>query len=295
MSNDDLNRPITTLWIATALAGCGGIAAVAWPRVEALDQPLKVVAYAIALVYWLKISGDHPKGSTMRTAWLLLAWSSALSIVRHGFESARYLTDSLATSSFVDVPIVLALVLLIGGLFAIWVGFAGIGLGVHFRASDLVWITVMCVLAFVPYFLSWHSRAYALVRPVLSLSPVLLAVPALVALLLHRIEQEMAGGQLATSLRLIVAFLVMRLIALTANAPALASFTTPAVITGVAGWTSIWFFTLAAAYRWRLTLAVRDLTSRYRADPDTELAGLMLLAESRQYTIENKLTEVKIN
>ena len=61
------------LWFATAAATALGIAAVGWPRMVMLDQPLKVVAYAVALVYWLRISGDHPKGSTMRTAWLLLA------------------------------------------------------------------------------------------------------------------------------------------------------------------------------------------------------------------------------
>jgi hypothetical protein len=278
------DRLMKALWAATALAGCLGIASVAWHGVNVLDQLLKVVAYAIALVYWLKISGDHPKGSTMRTAWLLLAWSSGISIVRHAFEWAVYFTNwPLSIRSFVQFPTMIALALLIGGLFAIWFGFAAIGLGVRFRRSDPIWIAVMAILAFVPYLFSWRAvPGYSVIHPLVSLSPLLLAVPVLIALLLHRIEQEMGGGQLATSLRLIVASLLMRLVALTMNSPALASFKVSQVIVGVSAWTSIWFFTLAAAYRWRLTLSIRELTSRYQTDPETELAGLVLLAENQQ-------------
>jgi hypothetical protein len=272
------------LWFATAAATALGIAAVGWPRMVMLDQPLKVVAYAVALVYWLRISGDHPKGSTMRTAWLLLAWSSAISIVRHSFESVDYFTNSRLTfSNFVQIPIVLALILLTAALFAIWFGFAAIGLGSRFKSSDLVWIGILAILAFVPYLFSWRAQSsYALIRPILSLSPLLLTIPALLALLLHRIEQEMGGGQLATSLRLIVTFLLSRLIALAVNSPALSSFVTSRVIVNATAWASIWFFTLAAAYRWRLTLSIRELTSRYETDPEAELAGLVFLAETQQ-------------
>ena len=279
-----MNRQLKILWMATAAAGALGIASVAWPGLSVFDQPLKVLAYAIALVYWLKISADHPPGSIMRTAWLLLAWSSAVSIVRHGFQSIVYFTHwPLTITSFSGIPIVLALFLLIGGLLAIWFGFAAIGLGVRFKFSDLIWIAAMAAFAFVPYLFSWRAHSsYALIRPIISLSPLLLAVPALLGLLLHRIEQDMAGGQLATSLRLIVAFLVLRLIALTVNAPALAPFTTSQLTVAASSWTSIWFFTLAAAYRWRLTLSIRELSSRYQADPESELAGLVLLAENQQ-------------
>lgn len=279
-----MNRQLKILWTATAAAGALGVASVAWPAVEVLDQPLKVLAYAIALGYWVKIAGDHPKGSTMRTAWLLLAWSSGVSIVRHAFYSIIYFTHwPLSVTSFGQIPIVVALILLIGGLLAIWFGFAAIGLGMRFKSSDVVWIAVMAVLAFVPYLFSWRAEtSYAVIRPIISLSPLLLAVPALLGLLLHRIEQEMAGGQLATSLRLIVSFLMLRLIALTVNSPALASFTISQVIVALSGWTSIWFFTLAAAYRWSLTISIRELSSRYQANPENELAGLVLLAETQR-------------
>ena len=184
-----------------------------------------------------------------------------MSIVRHGFESARVLYELAPQHQQLRANSdVLALVLLIGGLFAIWFGFAAIGLGIRFRTSDLIWIAVMAILAFVPYLLSWRAvDAYALIRQLLSLSPVLLAVPALIALLLHRIEQEMARRPACDF------------------APAGCGFSGDAIdradrqFAGVAhpsqisaghrrgaGWTSIWFFTLAAAYRWRLTLSVRE-------------------------------------
>ena len=281
-----LNKPVTFLWIAAALAGCLGAAAVVWSPLGGLNHPLKLIAYTVGLIYWLKISSDHPKGSTMRAAWLLLAWSSAISIVRHAFEGMIYYSNwPLTISSFRQIPTVLALVLLTAGLFAIWFGFAAIGLGIRFRVSDLVWIAA--ILAFVPYLFSWRENmvdarsSYAFIRDLQSLSPVLLAAPALIALLLHRIEQEMAGGQLATSLRLVVAFLVLRLVAMLINiSPSLAKLPALQMIGGAAGWIAIWLFTLAAAYRWRLTLSARELSRRYQANPRTELAGLSQMLQT---------------
>jgi hypothetical protein len=280
-----MSRQIKLLWAATALAGFVGSGAFFWPKLEVLDQPFKLAAYAVALIYWLKIAADHPKGSTMRTAWLLLAWSSAISIVRHAYEWVIYFTNMpLNIGSLKQIPTVVALVLLTAGLFAIWFGFAAIGLGIRFRTSDLVWVAATAVLAYLPYLFSWGAdSSYALIRPLQSLSPMLLAVPALIALLLHRIEQEMAGGQLAAFLRLTVAFLVLRLIRLILISPSMAQRPTAMLIGTATGWFSIWLFTLAAAYRWRFTLSVRELTRRYQADPQAELAGLsqMLQPETR--------------
>jgi hypothetical protein len=292
LESNALKKPVTVLWEAAALAGCLGAAAEVWPRLQVLNHPLKLVAYAVALVYWMKISSDHPKGSTMRAAWLLLGWSSFISIVRHAFEWMIYFANwPLSISSFRQIPTVLALVLLTAGLFAIWFGFAAIGLGIRFRISDLIWIAA--ILAFVPYLFSWRENmvdarsSYAFIRDLQSLSPMLLAAPALIALLLHRIEQEMAGGQLATSLRLVVAFLVLRLVAMLIMISPALNLTTPRIIGGAAGWSSIWLFTLAAAYRWRLTLSVRELTRRYQANPETARAGLsqMLQAEAPRQTV----------
>ena len=287
----ELNRPINRLWLAAGLVGFLGAAVLFSPRLEALDHVLKLIAYSVALVYWVKISGDHPKGSTMRVAWLLLAWSSAISIVRHAFEWMIYFADwPLSISSFRQIPTVLALVMLTAGLFAIWFGFAAIGLGSRFRTSDLIWIAA--IVAFVPYLYSLRENMadarspYALIRYLQSLSPVLLAAPALIALLLHRIEQDMRGGQLANSLRLVVAFLVLRLIALLIMlSPGLANLPIQFMIAKAAGWGAIWLFTLAAAYRWRMTLSARELTQRYLADPKTEIAGLsQMLAEIPEET-----------
>ncbi|HLX46384.1 MAG TPA: hypothetical protein VKR43_23215 [Bryobacteraceae bacterium] len=282
----ELGKPIARLWAAAAVAALLGAVTFFWPGLEVLNHSLKVVAYSVALGYWMKIAGDHPQRSTMRVAWLLLAWSSGISIARHAFELAIHFGNwPLSISSFRQIPTVLALVMLTGGLFAIWFGFAAIGLGSRFRTSDAIWIAA--VVAFVPYLFSLRENMvdakspYVLIRQLQSLSPVLLAAPALIALLLHRIEQDMRGGQLANSLRLVVAYLVLRLVAmLIMISPGLMNLALPRMIAGAAGWGAIWLFTLAAAYRWRLTLSARELIRRYQADPETELAGLsqMLLA-----------------
>ena len=243
-----------------------------------------LAAYAVALYFLLQILKDHPTGSTMRLAWLMMTWSAVLSIVRHGFELTSGVagwTVTMPTTlvSLRQIPIVLALVFLTAGLVAMWSSFASIGMGLRFRWTDLIWVAV--ILAMVPFVISSRENmadarsAYPLIRGLQSLSPILLAVPALLAVALHRIRQEMGGGQLATALRLLVAFLVLRLVALLVGTSGLRSdFPWLAALTQAGGWAAPWLFTLAAVQRWRLTISANELERRYESDPHREIAGL---------------------
>lgn len=250
-----------------------------------VNQPLFIISYSFALYYWLKIAADHPRASTMRMAWLLLAWSSAISIVRHGFEWSGYLSGFNTTmqttlASLRQIPTVLALVFLTAGLIAMWSSFSAIGLGVRFRRTDLIWVAV--IVALVPLTLSVRENladarsAYPLIRHLQSASPILLAAPALVGIVLHRIRQEMGGGQLATSLLLMVAFLVLRLfVLLLENLPIREEFPWLLILTQAGSWAAPWLFALAAVKRWNLTISAEVLTERYETNPEEEIAGLL--------------------
>ncbi len=248
------------------------------------NQPLFLIAYSFALYLWLKIAADHPAGSTMRMAWVLMAWSSAISIIRHGFEGTAFLagwTETMPTTllSLRQIPIVLALVFLAAGLIAMWSSFAAIGLGLRFRGTDWLWFGL--ILAFVPVIFSARENlldahsSYAVIRDFQAASPVLLAVPALVAVVLHRIRQEMGGGQLATSLRLMVAFLVLRLVALSFLGSAFHEhFPVIGALSQAGGWAAPWLFPLAAVQRWKVTISASALFHRYEINPAGEIAGL---------------------
>ncbi len=242
---------------------------------------LTAFAYAWSTPLCVKIANDYRERSTMRLAWRLIAASAAIAVIRHLFESlavaAGWIDTRLTTLvSLRQIPIVVSLILLTAGLVAVWSSFTSIGMGLRFRRADALFIAI--ILAFVPSILSLRDEmfdrqsVYPIIRHLQVASPMLLAAPALVSLVLHRITQEMGGGPLATSLRCLVAFLVMRLLALFLGlSPGIPVFT---VASRTVWWAAAWLFALAVFHRWQVTLAASELADRYEADPDAELAGV---------------------
>jgi hypothetical protein len=249
-----------------------------------IDQLLNTVAYAFALWLCVRVLSDHTVGSTMRLAWMMMAWSSVFSIVRHAFEFtarvAGWDTSMLHTTlSLRQIPIVLALVCLTAGLIAMWASFAALGMGVRFHWMDLLWAAL--ILAFVPFIINSHENmqdahsAWPFIRHLQSASPVLLAVPALLAVVLHRIRQEMGGGQLAVVFRLFIAFLLLRLVALSASVTTMRiEFPVLAAIGQASGAAAVWLFPMAALKRWQMTLSASELARRYESNPGAELEQL---------------------
>ena len=281
-----LRRIETILWTgfgASALL----VACREWPPGHssfALDQLLNTIAYGFALWLCVRVLSDHTVGSTMRLAWMTMAWSSVFSIVRHTFEftarAAGWETTMLHTTvSLRQIPIVLALVCLTAGLVAMWASFAALGMGVRFQWIDLLWTAL--ILAFVPFIINSHENmqdahsAWPFIRDLQSASPVLLAVPALLAVVLHRIRQEMGGGQLAVVFRLFIAFLLLRLVALSASVTAIKiEFPILAAVGQASGAAAVWLFPMAALKRWQMTLSASELTRRYVSNPGADLEQL---------------------
>jgi len=183
------------------------------------------------------------------------------------------------TVSLRQIPIVLALVCLTAGLIAMWASFAALGMGVRFHWMDLLWAAL--ILAFVPFIINSHENMqdahseWPFIRYLQSASPVLLAVPALLAVVLHRIRQEMGGGQLAVVFRLFIAFLLLRLVALSASVTAMrVELPVLAIIGQASGAAAVWLFPIAALKRWHMTLAASELARRYESNPGAELEQL---------------------
>jgi len=248
--------------------------------------PLYIVANAIAFHFCRKICTDHRDPSTMHLAWMLMAASCVTAIVRHGYEWTTYLLgwhDKPLLASVVSlrqIPTVLAMVFMTAGLVAMWSSFAAIGLGVRFRWRDAILPLVIVALAAAD--LShrqnmWDARsaAYPLMRYLQMLSPVSLAVPALLGLVLQRISREMRGGQFADFLRYLVWSLLLRLASLlTTFSPELREVSVIAIAGTAAFWAAPWLFALAVLRRWRITESLSEMAELYERDPEEEFAKL---------------------
>lgn len=255
-----------------------------------LYEPLHVVAYVLIFHFCRKISSDHRDASTMRLAWLLMAASCATSVVRHGFEWTTYLlgwhnTELLTTVvSLRQIPTVLAMSLMTASLVAMWSSFAAIGLGVRFRWRDGLFALI--VLALMAADLGqrgnmWDVNSeYPLMRQLQELSPVMIALPALLGLVLQRISEEMRGGEFAQFLRFLVWSLLLRLASLlTTFSPSLRVIWVVAVVGTAAFWAAPWLLALAVVRRWRLTESLDQLAEVYDRDP---AEGFAILAADRK-------------
>jgi hypothetical protein len=248
--------------------------------------PLYIIANAVSFYYCRKICSDHHDPSTMHLAWLLMAASCATAIVRHGYEWTTYLLgwiDSPLRTSVVSlrqIPTVLAMVFMTAGLLAMWSSFAAVGLGVRFRWRDAV--LPLIILALTAADLShrqnmWDAGSeYPLMRYLQMLSPISLALPALLGLVLQRICQEMRGGQFADFLRFLVWSLLLRLASLlTTFSPGLSHVGVIAIAGTAAFWAAPWLFALAVLRRWRIAESLSEMAELYERHPEVEFAKLV--------------------
>ena len=223
----------------------------------------KLMAYVAALAYCCRIRADHPRPARMRQAWTWLAVSSGLSILRHAYELVGYLADwELDRMSWRQILIVLALLALTWGLVELAAAFRAVGFGLHWRRLDWFWLAAIVVLA-VPVVVHRHrlgdaNSTIAAMRSLQFLSSILLAVPAALALGLHRISVEMTGGKWATALQWMVAFLVSRLVCLCLLTAVPDSW----LVVTLLGWAAPWMFVLAAAERWSVTRAAEKMSDQ---------------------------------
>ncbi len=286
-------KQLVALVIAAAVAGTvyGLLLAAQLPgtidparlRLQGVMHGLTGLCYAGATRYCLKIAGDYLDSSPMKLAWRLIAAHAAFAFLRHAYECLAVVTGWMTAYPITlvtlrQIPLVISLILLAAGLIALWSSFAAIGIGLRFHVAD--YFLLGLILALVPLILSQQQgmvdshSAYSFVRRLQSASPGLLAVPAAVSLVLHRISREIGGGQLAQSLRLLALFLLMRMLSLFLSL--FPDWPILTVASRTTFWATPWMFLLAVFYRWQLTVSASELARRYEVDPERELGSLKL-------------------
>jgi len=228
---------------------------------------LAVAAYTVSALLCDRIAGEHQATPAMRLAWLLLSWSCWASVIRHAIFAARGMNvDPWARGIpgyiTTQTPMTISLLLLLAGLLAMWRAMASLGLGFHARKLDLA-LFILIVVAIPPILLSEGVQ-----RPVSDnllvlvfryAGAILLPAVTAVGVLLHRIVVEMRGGQLAKALRCLILFSGIRLLALMiAVNPPLKSVPGLQAVSLIALAAVPFVFTLAAAYRWQITLSARQ-------------------------------------
>jgi hypothetical protein len=228
--------------------------------VEIWQETVKFVAYAVALPYCWRIRHDSPRGSRMRMAWTLLGLSAVLAMARHSYEIvAEFGNWLLPARSWRQILIVASLLVLTWGLVELGRAFRQVGLAPRWKRVDWLWLALLIALS-VPVVINRErlgdaASSIAAMRYLQFLSFILLAVPATIALGLHRISWEMTGGRWALALRWMAAFLLLRLVNLCLS-------------TSTEGWTewlqwsntvAPWLFTMAAVERWSVTRAAERM------------------------------------
>lgn len=279
------------LGVCLALTTAATAASVWYPPFAMMAQALQLIPILLANVLsarlGLRIADEHDGHAPMRLAWNLIAAGTLANAGRVGFELAFQITGQ--TNSAVSIALGMrqiliagSLVMLGGGLAAMWSSFTSLRLGVRLRGSDWMWIG--CILLLVPPVVLTRQRMsdagspLDLVRYLQYASPFLLAIPASLGLVLYRISREMGEGLMALALRFLAASFAIRLLALAGKAlpdftgagTALAASTVPALLVI----TAHWVFLLGLAYRRQLSRATTDLIERYQRDQQQQLAML---------------------
>jgi hypothetical protein len=245
-----------------------------WPLAFILGATL---AHVMALILAVKLVHEFPARSRMRLAWQLIAQSVAAALVRHLIECffVGFGWRENPWFGIRQIPLVLALVLLLAGLVVMWSAFSSLGLGLHARKVDFA--ALASILVVVPLALIFDRNVVDSETPVrfiqvLTLAnPFLLAAPAGVGILLYRISVQLGEGQLARSLRYLAVFPALRLLLILVNA-APGHFANMPYIDPfrLALQHSVsWFLALAIAERWQLTLQAMDKMKDY--DQDAEI------------------------
>ncbi len=228
---------------------------------------LDAVAYAAGLVLCLRIAADHGESSLMRRAWLFLAASAALSLLRHLALAALSLPlsdqpDSLAGYLLTQSFSLLSMICLAAGLFLIGRTFARLDL--RFAPHYTDWLLFLLLLTVVPPILL--SRGFTppvpnhpLVAAFQMAGALLLPLTTAMGIQLHRVAACMGGGAMARALRTLAIFTGLRLLMMLLNSVELFRSTHSVFILSQSIMQGAPFlFTLAAAYRWRIAEQARS-------------------------------------
>jgi hypothetical protein len=169
-----------------------------------------------------------------------------------------------------------------------WSAFTTLQLGIRLHAID--WTLIGCIFLLVPTVI-WNRQTmgdsgspWTIVRYLQFASPILLAIPSSMGILLYRVSREMGEGRMALTLQCLAGSLALRLSALAAAAllgpDGNAAGASPATLVPMVLYVMAhWVFLLGLVHRRRLSHQTTDLIARYESDQHNQL---ILLAQQTQ-------------
>ncbi|MGE0104735.1 MAG: hypothetical protein AB7H86_18225 [Blastocatellales bacterium] len=194
------------------------------PRLRVVEAIIMTVsglaAYGIAMLLSFEIASEYRRSPWARAAWLLLATSAAISLLKRSagtplidFVDASYRTGPLR--GLVDnLMVVPANLCLFAGLVALWWGIHRIGLG--FRIGRRDWTVMAGVAALFVMLLVFREdlsqgrSPYLLSRILQPVGLGLLGLACAFGVVLHRYAVLMGDGRLAAVMRWLMVYVLMR-------------------------------------------------------------------------------------
>lgn len=266
------------VWLA-ALAVIGGSRLNWWHathhQIRLVFACIGALSYGLSALLCRRIAGEHRDSPGMRRAWMALAASACLSLLRHSGLAVISIgptdgPDSLSAYITTQSFMALSLVFLTAGLFLMWRTFSALELGFPVQPIDIALFVSIVVLA-PPIMLSTsftNPLPYDAMVPVFRYAgAILLSASAVMGILLHRIAVQMRGGELAKALRMLVIFTLGRLlISMLSAIPALRANAVVSILSQVIMQGIPFLFTLAAAYRWQITETARTAVAEREPD-----------------------------
>lgn len=178
-----------------------------------------LLAYTIALLLSLEIAAEYQRSPWSRAAWLLLAASAAISLLKR--TSGSPLLDFFSTYRFspmrglVDNLLVTpANLCLLAGLLALWWALHRLGLGFKIEPRD--WVAMSGVAALFLTLLifrkdlSQGNSPYLLSRILQPFGLALLGLASAFGVVLHRYAVQMGDGRLAAVMRWLMLYVLLR-------------------------------------------------------------------------------------
>lgn len=179
-----------------------------------------LVAYGIATLLSLEVAAEYRRSPWARAAWLLIAASAAISLLKRSagsplldFMAADYRIGPLR--GLVDnLLVVPANLCLFAGLLAMWWALHRIGLGFGIKRRDWLAMTgvVVVFLALLVFRedLSQGQSPYLLSRILQPVGLALLALASACGVVLHRYAVQMGDGSLAVVMRWLIFYVLLR-------------------------------------------------------------------------------------
>ncbi len=223
------------------------------------------IACLTMMVLTLVIAREHRATRRLNFAWLALTAHAGVALVRAWIEFSLYYYDSYPLGRWwmgflMQVVVVGGTLLVLLSMLAMVQAYQLVGLGLKLERQD--WLIAALALALLPMLLTYRNEFTEAGSPLVftrylqQLGIYLLPVAAMVGLVLQRQTARMGGGQLASALRWLTAYVLTRAILVLAAAwiqdlpHPLSEFNTllSALITA-AGQAALWLAVIATAKR----------------------------------------------